>query len=144
MPNPKTTHGAAPKIRTIHKNVRTLSMRCRMSQHKIGRAMGLSQAMVSRWANATSTPDAIQAAELAVLFDVPMEVLVNRDVEAIDDEALEKIRHVVKAIDMIGYDEAHRRLLIAEPRVGKGGGATVVSAEDGGERDRQQPSRRAR
>lgn len=119
MPTNETKVGRETGTPRIHKNINVLSMRCRLSQRRIGEAMGLSQAMVSRWVNASSTPDANQVAELSRLFDVPMEILVTQDVEAISDEALEKIRDVGKAIEMIGYEETHRRLLIAEPRVGK-------------------------
>jgi len=118
-----------PAMLRIAANLRSLCHRSRLSQQDVADVVGVSKQMVGRWTQCTSTPDAIQAAELAKLFRVPLDVFVCEDVSAIRDSDLEEIRDVARLIKRWGYEKTHSRLLGAQETVGEGK-ANVQRADD--------------
>lgn len=111
----------------IANNIRSLCHRQQLSQRDVAAAVGLSQAMVSRWTKCTSTPDAIQAAELARLFRVPLDLFVNADVSALSLDELNQVRDIAAIVGRIGNEETHRRLLMQQTPMGR---ASIVAADE--------------
>ena len=98
----------------LARNLAELMDRGRYSQRDLGRLVGVSQPMISKWVKAQNEPSFDQAATLAQVLDVPLEVLIREDEPRLSPEALATIRAVADMIRRLGYEETHRRLLVIQ------------------------------
>jgi len=64
-------------MNTIGKRIRELREEKELSQEKLGKAMGISQAGIARWESGVNTPDIYSVAMLAKFFNVTTDYLIG-------------------------------------------------------------------
>lgn len=96
-------------------NIREMLARSGKSQRDLADAIGVTQTMVSRWVRGENTPDAKQLLAIAEAIGVPAGDLLEKDLAAWTNRDLARRNAVDEIIALIGYEEAHRRLLMVPP-----------------------------
>ncbi|MCL1964404.1 MAG: helix-turn-helix domain-containing protein [Firmicutes bacterium] len=82
-------------------NLRSLRDANRYSQEDIAEKIGVTRQTIAKWENAESLPDILKCQELAALYGIPLELLING---TLDDISLEPAndRKYVFAIVTVG------------------------------------------
>lgn len=66
----------------IHENIAALRRRAGLSQEAVAERVGVSRQTVAKWESGESAPDIVRAGELAQLFSVSLDDLVNTPPDA--------------------------------------------------------------
>lgn len=93
----------------------------KIGQAELGRAMGLSQSQIWRWLKAENVPRPADFPRLSRALDVPVVYLIDEAVEAPEQASPSRVPpDIASMIEIVGEDEARRRLLQAPAAVPSG------------------------